>query len=259
MLSKLDEIKSRRTDVTDWVVHWTHMETMDGKTKSSWDILKEILQCGYLRPSKAPRLVGDTNQKKWCDTIKGEAPVVCFSEQTLKARLESFLADARRYSGCGIAFQKCRLFKYGGRPVIYGDDGLLARLHRDDKYLWVKYDPLPQKHREYPIDWTHEREWRAQVLDYKDPVFGQTPLEGIPLVLPPIDLSSSPNRLLPKIVVLNDTVEKTMWNFILSMPEYKGTNYFIKYFYEHITELEIIKLVDISDKNEKYWRLETFP
>jgi hypothetical protein len=99
------------------------------------------------------------------------------------------------------------------------------------------------------------------VLKYstKDPVFGQTPLEGIPLVLPPIDLGSSPNRLLPKIVVLNEAVEKTIWKFVLSMPEYKGTNYFIKYFYEHITELEIIKLADILDKDEKYWPLETFP
>ncbi|HOG18516.1 MAG TPA: hypothetical protein PLB96_14355 [Syntrophales bacterium] len=259
MLSKLDEIKSRRADVTDWVVHWTRMETMDGRTKSSWDILKNILQCGYIRPSKAPRLVGAKDQKKWCNTIRGKAPAVCFSEQTLKARLESFLADARRYSGCGIAFEKRSLFQYGGRPVIYGDDGLLARLHEDDKYLWVNYDPLPQMSHEYPTDWTHEREWRARVLVYEDPELGKSPLEGIPLVLPPIDIKRGRKILLPKIVVLNDAVEKTIREFISSMPEYNGPNCFIKYFFDHITELEIIKLADVTDKDERYWRLETFP
>ena len=258
MMSKLEEIKSRRSDVTDWVVHWTRGETMDGKTKSSWDILKEILQCGYLKPSKAQRLVGSEGNKKCCDTIRGEVPAVCFSEQTLKARLESFLADSHRYSGCGIAFEKRSLFQYGGRPVIYGDDGLLERLNRDDKYLWVKYCPLP---REYPVDWTHEREWRVRVSDYNDPRFGRTPCEGVPLVLPPIDIGNGPQISLPRIVVLNSGVEKEICEFIQSMPKYEGTNCFIKYLYEHITELDIIKLEDVLDniKDEKYWRIETQP
>lgn len=209
----------------------------------------------------APRLVGSKTAREWCDTIRGAVPAVCFSEQTLKARLESFLADSRRYSGCGIAFEKRSLFQYGGRPAIYGDDGLLERLHEDDKYLWVRYSPLPHAPQEYPVDWTHEREWRVRVSDYNDPNFGQAPHEGVPLVLPPIDIGNGPLISLPRIVVLNDAVGETIREFIRSMPKYNGTNCFIKYFHEHLTELEIIELDVVSDnlKDEKYWRLETLP
>jgi len=209
----------------------------------------------------ATRLVGSYGDKVNRATVRGKFPAVCFSEQNLKARLESFLADSWRYSGIGVAFEKRHLFQYGGRPVIYGDESLLERLHEDDKYLWVPYCPLPQAHREYPVDWTHEREWRARVSECDYPGWGLTPHEGVPLVLPPIDVGDGPLISLPIIVVLNYAVADTISDFIRSMPEYNGTNNFIKYLYEHVTELKIILLEDVSDnsKDEKWWRIETLP
>ena len=259
MQHKLLKIKANRQDVTDWVIHWTRTQYNGGKTQPSWGILKDILKCGYLKPSKAPRPVDTPVGRVNCDTIRGDFPVVCFSEQPLSAFLASFFANGSRYSGCGIAFEKRHLFHYGGRPVIYGDKDMLDRLHKEDKYLWFNYDPLRQP----PIDFTHEREWRAKVKICNCPKLGQTPKEGVPLVLPSIEISGKPLISLPRILVINSGLAEDLREWLKAIPEYKGKNLYIKYLHEHYTELKIIPLDIVYDKLEdedKRWsRLDTIP
>jgi hypothetical protein len=95
-------------------------------------------------------------------TVMGPYPVVCFTEQPLQFLAESTKADRNRYTKFGIAVRKDELFYYGGRPVIYSDQPTLEQLPDELKYLWVHYDPTALWKRSYPIDFTHEREWRAR-------------------------------------------------------------------------------------------------
>lgn len=263
MQHKLLKIKARRQDITDWVIHWTHRQYNGRKTKPPWGILKEILKCGYLKPSKAPRQVDTLVGREYFDTIRGDFPAVCFSEQPLSAFLASFLANGSRYPGCGIAFNKRHLFQYGGRPVIYGDEDLLNRLHDEDKYLWVRYSPLSQPSRNYPVDWTHEREWRARVSVRVFHEWGPTPEEGVPLALPPIDISGKPLISLPRILVINSTLAEDLREWLKIIPEYNGTNLYIKYLHAHYNELKIIPLDlvydNLEDGDERWSRLDTIP
>jgi len=260
MQHKLLKIKANRQDITDWVIHWTHRQYNGRKTQSPLEILKDILKCGYLEPSKAPRGMAK------CDTIRGDFPAVCFSEQPLSAFLESFFANGWRNPGCGIAFDKRHLFQYGGRPVIYGDKDILDRLHQEDKYLWFPYDPLRQNPidlRPNPIDFTHEREWRARVIVRDFPRWGLTPEEGVPLVLPPIDIVGESVISLPRIIVINSEIAEDLREWLKASPEYKGKNIYIKYLHTRYTELKIIPLDIVREnleKRDKRWsRLDTIP
>jgi len=263
MQHKLLQIKANRQDITDWVIHWTHRQYIGKKAQPSWEILKEILKCGYLKPSKAPRPVDTLMGWENFNTIRGNSPAVCFSEQPLSAFIASFLNDSSRYPGSAIAFEKQHLFQYGGRPAIYGDEDLLNRLHDIDKHLWVKYSPLSESSRNYSVDWTHEREWRARVNVCVFPGFGPTPEEGVPLVLPPINIDGKSLISLPQILVINSSLAEDLRRWLKAIPEYKGTNYYIKYLHEHYNELKIIPLDIVYDKmkdgDERWSRLETIP
>jgi len=131
-------IRAVRQDLTDWVIHWTRGQSPEGKNESAFQVLQRILQCGYLKPTLAPRW---RRPFRWdnSNTIQGPHQAVCFTDQTLSAFIQSCKALPTHYSSYGIAFEKHNLFLYGGRPVIYGDKYLLKRLDDDDKYLWVYY------------------------------------------------------------------------------------------------------------------------
>ena len=263
MNNNLFKIKAKRLDITDWVIHWTHRQEKNGKSQSPWDVLTHILKCGYLKPSYALRTVNTSFGRADLNTIRGNYPAVCFSEQPLSAFVTSYLADGRKYPGCGIAFEKRHLFQYGGRPVIYGDEKLLDRLQEEDKYLWVKYDPLNQPSRDYSIDWTHEREWRAKVSICTPPGWGPTPEEGIPLILPPIDDNGKSLISFPLIIVINSTLVENLRDSLKIFSEYKGTNSYIKHLYENYDEQKILPLDMVYEKleasDERWGRLDTIP
>jgi len=257
MIPDWKRIRNVRQDITDWVIHWTR------RKNSPLQMLKRILQCGYLEPSFAPkprRTMGGYEEK----TIQGRHKAVCFTDQPLWAFIQSWEELSSRYFPYAIAFEKRCLFTYGGRPVIYGDKDLLNRLHDEDKYLWVRYDPIPDpNYGNYPIDWTHEREWRARVriesFDYLD--WGSPPIEGVPLVLPTTSVDGKLVMSYPKILVWykEDATELREW--LATLPDYEGTNDFIKQFYAHLSDLEIIPLEVVSEKlkggDDKWARLET--
>jgi hypothetical protein len=165
-----------------------------------------------------------------------------------------------------LAFDKRALFDYGGRPVIYGDKDLLTRLGDEDKYLWVRYDPIPTEivFGNYPIDWTHEREWRTRVRQHRVHGWGLTPDGGGPLLLPPVFVNGDRIIPLPKILVRTLTEAEQLRKFLAGLSKcddsVKG---FIRQLYDRFSELKIIPLEVVSERlnagDDRWARLETLP
>jgi hypothetical protein len=189
------QIRQARGDLTDYVIHWTRGAVVNGKWLDVFEILKEIVRTGYLVPSFAPRAswtVGGANR-----TIQGPTPAVCFTEQPLGDFIDSCRVLPGRYSAYGVVLHKWHLYAYGGRPVMYGDEALLASLPDGYKYLWVRYNPIPAGDLgTFPVDWTHEREWRSVVREVTCGAFGKSPTEGVPLLLPPVKYPASESEVL---------------------------------------------------------------
>jgi len=232
--------------------------------ESPLKVLQHILQCGYLKPSfasRSPRFGGDSRH-----TIHGSYPAVCFTDQPLSSFIQSCKALSSRYQEYALAFEKQNLFSYGGRPVIYGDKNLLARLHDDDKYLWVRYDPFPTdmlpSSSSYPIDWTHEREWRTRTRKYAYREWGLTPEEGVPLILPPVFVEGEWVIPLP-IVLVRTSQEATQLSEFLAGLQYNGANGFIRKLYDCFSEVKITPIDVVSERlkagDSRWARFETLP
>ena len=157
-------IKQIRTDISDYVVHCTRgkgpVANLRAMEDAEFDSLKLILRDGFFKASFAKKPV--MRDGYWRPTVRGPYPVVCFTEQPLQFLAKSVLAGRNRYTKFAIAVRKDELFYYGGRPVIYSDQSTLDLLPNELKYLWVHYNPTVIWKRSYPIDFTHEREWRAR-------------------------------------------------------------------------------------------------
>ena len=92
--------------------------------------------------------------------IKGGFQCVCFSEAPV-SKLAHILANpsahGMRYRPFGLMVDKNWLFSRGGRPVIYQTDAEYDLLHETQQFRHVRYEPNDG------VDFTWEREWRAQV------------------------------------------------------------------------------------------------
>lgn len=98
-------------------------------------------------------------------TIRGEYPVTCFTDMPISAFVASSierLKKKQKISNYALVFDKKQMFEIGARPVIYGTTKG-EELPESEKYRFVSYEPtrIP-----YPIDWTHEREWRWANFDF---------------------------------------------------------------------------------------------
>ena len=189
-----ERIRFGRKDLTDYVVHFTRRRDVmtvlaDDKMMPlaplkptmacALDVLINILQCGYIRPSFALRKNRSRPDRRTA-TVKGPDPAVCLTEQPLSAIL-AMLAMTDRYSGYGIAYHKFALHAHGGRPVWYGTEKELGQripeagagwqdgkdvrkfgLPEDLQYLWVRYQPRMPGCGGYPVDFTWEGEWRVK-------------------------------------------------------------------------------------------------
>jgi hypothetical protein len=172
------KIRSRREDLTDFVVHLTRPR--QSPAAPGFQVLLEILQAGYIRPTFAP-MTSPSSGGKPRATVKGPSPAVCLTEQPISAILATLEACPTRYSGYGVAYWKPTLFDYGALPVLYAGKGELGRrikqgeagweegkdifrggLPADLQYLWVNYDPLGVGPFNHAIDFTWEREWRIK-------------------------------------------------------------------------------------------------
>lgn len=126
------------------------------------------------------QILSTWSYRKEYRTIYGKYPAVCFTEMPISEFVKTSIdrqLKGQKISNYGLIFNKKELFKIGSRPVIYGtsletkvvDNGNIKELKPaifDEKELYrfvaFKLDRLP-----YPIDWTHEREWRYPNYDYK--------------------------------------------------------------------------------------------
>lgn len=160
-------ILDARSDMTDWLIHFTR----DSETQSAREVLLAILLEGIIRPGFAPRGSPLRN------TIYGPNPAVCFTEQPLAAFLIYLAKRPQRgaVAGYGLLLHKQDVFVQGGLPVIYGlastreltqlENGYVpnrrmleaSSLMPREQYRYVAFAPTREPD---PMDWTHEREWR---------------------------------------------------------------------------------------------------
>ena len=251
-------IKQAREDLTDYVIHWTRGSNEAGVEKSPFQVLQSILECGYLKPSFAPRTSALGGRPR--DTIRGPSPAVCFTEQPLSAFAKSCRALSDRYIPYAVAVRKDRLFEYGGRPVIYGDASLLDSLPEHQRFLWVRFQPIPNpQFGGYPIDWTHEREWRSTVNEYSVPDRGAYSTDGVPLLLPPTDTK----LFLPWVIVKSESEATEMRRWIKCLPKYEGCNALMRTYRTNLAYAPIMPLdvvVDRLSRGESSWaRIDTLP
>lgn len=261
MLADWERIRAERSDLTDWVIHYTKPIVRPEATTSAIDVLKKILEDGFLIPSSGIRRrtsVGDTQP-----TIRGPRPAVCFTEQTLGAFAKSCEVLPGRYFGYGVALHKWPLYNYGGRPVIYGDEGLLERLSDDDKFLWVRLQPIPHNVFGSPIDWTHEREWRIVPKRYIHTGLGEWPDDKLLILLPPVFINDEFQEDLPVIIVPTDAQARQLGAWIALLPQFREDNQLLYRVREKLHSLTIVSLEEVRRKlhqgDTRWNKIETLP
>lgn len=254
-MSDYDRILRARSDITSWLLHMT----------GSLEELKSILKDGFLRPTFARRTFQSGERKP---TIFGPYPAVCLSEMPLWAAAELCRAGLakKRYRPFGISLQKKILHKVGGRTVLYGDEKLRGRelVATDDNYksgrrlatggldeellyLWVNHDPNRSG---YPIDWTHEREWRIRSDDswYFDDE--EYPFEGVPLELSRWSKKRKPPTF--RVFVETSDDKRELLKFIKSLQSIKKpANDYLEDYYARLHGLVIVVMNDVSGADAK--------
>ena len=143
---------------------------------------------------------------------------------------------------------KYALFDYGGRPVIYGDKTLLEALPNSIKYLWVRYNPIPSSSSGgYPLDFTHEREWRCVVNPATQYGFNM-PSKGIPLLLP-WDASCNHDAYKFRIIVSKteevEILRQAIYNHITTQNK-SGL------YWDRLTNTQIIPLNEVNEYISQY-------
>ena len=98
----------------------------------------------------------------------------------------------------------------------------------------------------YPVDWTHEREWRTKIRRYHYLDWGLTPKEGVPLLLPPTGFDY--RVPLPVIIVKTQEEALGMKEWLAELPEYAGSNGYIKHYYKNRQSLRVLALDSVSEK-----------
>jgi hypothetical protein len=273
-MSNWQRIREARTDLTDYVVHLTRMVVdtapLGERVRPGLSRLKDILRSGFLAPTTAPRT---TIQKNRNHTVRGPHPAVCFTEQPLEQIPKTLaITDGASYQPYGIAFNKVDLFKYGGRPVIYGDNDVFNSLNDDLKYLWVCYRPIKAEDLGYPNDFTFEREWRCRVPDTDWYLPWEHTLKGIPLLLPDDfrrvakevkqDRWRLRNERFPdfRIIVQRDTEVKVVRDFLEELKPKVGARTYFKVYFAAVKRAQIISMEHVKRMleagSENYRRIE---
>jgi hypothetical protein len=133
---------SARHDLSQALIHLTGKR---GAVSASTALIS-ILKDGEIRGSNTEGF------------IKGNKSATCFTEMPLSC-IESFVSDSKEskhpYDYFGIALSKQQAWARGARPVIYLPDHEANWIPADQKWRHVRYE-LNE------VDFSHEREWRAQ-------------------------------------------------------------------------------------------------
>lgn len=183
-----------RIDLSDTLIHFVseldmssadyNMSEMHPKEYTvNGDIVEDNLLSPFFilrRIIRNLQLISTWSYRKGSRTIYGDFPAVCFTEMPIAEFVKTSIdrsLKGQKISNYALIFDKKEMFTLGARPVIYGNSqevnvvnaGFTKKLSPaiyDDKelyrYVAYKLDRLP-----YPIDWTHEREWRWPNYDYE--------------------------------------------------------------------------------------------
>jgi hypothetical protein len=143
---------AERSDLTTQLTHLTKAEKDDDLT----GILISILSQRRIHGSNSAFIYGDKRAVCFQDApLSGICQNVYFEEKYRKENSET----KRRYSACGLMFEKPYVFLKGGRPVIYDRPEDAKEYLPKDKFWRIV--PLDFDSASKIIDWTHEREWRV--------------------------------------------------------------------------------------------------
>lgn len=176
-----------RIDLSDNLIHFVSAADMSTKEYNMSEmhpkhhsINGDIVESDDLSPFFILRrilrnlqILSTWSYRKGQRTIYGPYPAVCLTEMPISEFVKTSInrqLKGQKISNYGLIFNKKDLFNIGARPVIYGasnkvnviDNGDIKLLYpaffeEKELYRYVAFDldRIP-----YPIDWTHEREWR---------------------------------------------------------------------------------------------------
>jgi hypothetical protein len=143
---------AERSDLTTQLTHLTKAE----KDEDLTTILMSMLSQRRIDGSDSAFIYGENRAVCFQDApVSGICQNVYFEEKYRKENPDV----KRRYSACGLMFEKPYVFLKGGRPVIYDrPEDAKEYLPKEDYWRIV---PLDFDGESKIIDWTHEREWRV--------------------------------------------------------------------------------------------------
>jgi len=191
----------------------------------AFGVLLKVIKDGFLKSTWSYR-----NYKS---SVYGPKPVVCFTEMPLYG-LINYVKNRNQNeltTSYGIAFLKSEAFEAGARPVIYGLSSKYEETEEGDPFFGKGLRTLASKcgiglreqyryvstnlTKKYPIDWTHEREWRWADLDY------DFSFPGLPFFI------SNANFSFSKIIVIvyTDAEAEQILNLLKSHHDSRQTNY----------------------------------
>lgn len=227
---------------------------------SIWDYMDEYLP---IEPDASPmgvllRIITDGHiRASWAlrngrPTVYGPRAAVCFTEMPLHGLVD--YAKRRRETDVdcyAIGLLKAELFAAGGRPAIYG----LTGPYKDrtpDGYTWPrKLDESCgiagfEQYRyvamatdaDYPIDWSHEREWRW--ADHLDRCY----CPGIP-----VWIKDEPFRFSRVFVVVPTTREaESVLDLLKRLHDSRANGFDVEFDTETLTQTQVISLEQLRDE-----------
>ncbi|MEB1609681.1 DUF4427 domain-containing protein [Xanthomonas campestris pv. campestris] len=192
-----------RFDLSDYLIHFFRDVDMDGPNaivlpeQMGWHTLIEdqsIPAILMLRSAlRNGRLWATWSYRNEVRTIYGPHPAVCFTDMPIAAFVEASRARHARGEAMGeiaLVFPKKTMRSLGARPAIYGVSQQVASwpdgAGGSHRLLPPTVLPLEEQYRfvtdGYPIDWTHEREWRwpSRTARYPVPEDGVDEWSDIP-------------------------------------------------------------------------------
>lgn len=220
----------------------------------AFDVLMKILHDGYVHSGWSLR--------NFKPSIYGPKTAVCFTGMPLYALLQ-YAKFRGKYSGYvgnyGIAFRRNELYAAGGRPVIYGLSGehieadvtpqgvFQGRIldvektgipvHEQYRYVATKMQKQ-YAYGEYPVDWTHEREWRWALPDDK---------LGVPGL--PFFLSKEYADFFSEIIIIVSTNEERndTLMYLKNLYDSSGTNTGFEYNVNMIAAAKVLPLETLEN------------
>ncbi|MBJ9661245.1 DUF4427 domain-containing protein [Burkholderia gladioli] len=182
---------SVRFDLSDYLIHFFRDVDMMGPNAivmpehMGWHSLAEDTfypDIFMLRAAlRNGRLWATWSYRKEVRTIYGPNPAVCFTDMPIAAFVEASKQRHARGEAMGevaLVFPKAAMKVQGARPAIYGISRDLAvspsGKNGGPRIFPADVLPLHEQYRyitdTYPIDWSHEREWRWPCcIEYPNP------------------------------------------------------------------------------------------